>query len=192
MKKVNTDIKHVWETQQEEMNRQRKHFLKKGVHIQTAESTLLFSTSLFFLWFVLLFLLLCGRSLRLRFALFGRLLVGTRLALFGRAGLRIHGAVGLSLLFGFLVMFLLGSPSVGSWFHRRGRLVPRRLQNRLRSLFTLLGLRQKTLLLFLALLLLRVLVGFRLFNFWLPGNEDVNIKVNSVRLISFEKKNPIH
>lgn len=179
MKKVNTDIKHVRDSTGGN-EQTKKTFFKKGVRIQTAESTLLFSTSLFFLWFVLLFLLLCGRSLRLQFALFGRLLVGTRLALFGRAGLRIHGAVGLSLLFGFLVMFLLGSPSIDSWFHRRGRLVPRRLQNRLCSLFTLLGLRQKTLLLFLALLLLLlwVLVGFRLFNFWFPGNEDVKIKVN--------------
>lgn len=165
---------------------------KKGVHIYTVESTLLFSTSLFFLWFVLQFLLLCGRSLHLQFALFGWLLLGTRLALFGWAVLWVHGAVGQSLLFGFLVMLLLGSLCVGSCFRRWGRLVPRWLQNRLYSFFTLLGLRQETLLLLALLLLLRVLVRFRLFNFGFPGNEDVKIKVNRVRLILYKRKNPIH
>lgn len=144
-------------------------------------STLHFSSSLF-LWFVLLFLLLlCWRSLRLRFALFGRLAFRPRLALFGRAGLRIRRTFGLSLLFCFLVMFLFGSARVGSRFLRRGRLVPGWLQNRLRSFFTLLGLWQKTLLLFLdllLLLLLRVLVGLRLFNFGFPGKVDMKLEVN--------------
>lgn len=163
------------ESTEGKITRGKQHIFKKGDCLQTAESTLHFSSSLF-LWSVLLFLLLLRwRSLRLRFALFGRLAFRPRLALFGRAGLRIRRAFGLSLLFCFLVMFLFGSR-----FLRRGRLVPRRLQNRLRTFFTLLGLWQKTLLLFLhlLLLLLRVLVGLCLFNFGFPGIVDMKLKVN--------------
>lgn len=58
MKKVNTDIKHVWETQREEMNRQRKHFLKKEF-IFKQQSPLYFSPLPCFFFGLFFFFFFC-------------------------------------------------------------------------------------------------------------------------------------
>lgn len=112
--------------------------------------------------------------------LLGWIALRLRLALLGRAGLRVSRPVGRPLLLGFLVMFLFGLSFVCYRFVRRGRLVSCWLQNRLRPLFTLFSFWEKTFFLFLHLLLLGVLVRFGLFNFGFPVKVNVNTKVNKL------------
>lgn len=143
-------------------------YLLKEMNIGTEAWTSHFPSSLLLVFGFLLLLLLGWIALRLR------------LALLGRAGLRLGRPVRRPFLLGFLVMFLFGLSFVCYRFVRRGRLVSCWLQNRLRPLFTLFSFWEKTFFLFLHLLLLGVLVRFGLFNFGFPVRVNVNTKVNKL------------